>query len=197
MPVEQVCLACGTSFLVKPYRVREGISKYCSRACKHEAQRGPACHFWKRGHFMQNGYRQLTLPDGRYVAEHRLIMEQQLGRPLRSDEHVHHRDGDRLNNEPANLAILTNVEHARLHQVLAKGQWSKHYAACLDCERTDRPHHGYGLCQTCRMRRRRARDARPARWSTLFDACTRCLSTNRKHKGHGLCTACYAWERHH
>jgi len=32
-------------------------------------------------------------------------MEELLGRPLRADENVHHRDGDKLNNSPDNLEL--------------------------------------------------------------------------------------------
>lgn len=47
--------------------------------------------------------------------EHRVIGEKIAGRKLRSDEHVHHIDGDKHNNDPSNLMVLTAVEHGRLH----------------------------------------------------------------------------------
>ena len=37
--------------------------------------------------------------------EHRLVMAQVLGRALTDDESVHHKDGNRLNNDPANLEL--------------------------------------------------------------------------------------------
>jgi hypothetical protein len=47
--------------------------------------------------------------------EHRVIGEQLAGRPLRSDEHVHHKDEDKHNNSPDNLQVMTRVEHLRHH----------------------------------------------------------------------------------
>ena len=53
--------------------------------------------------------------DGRHQYKHRYVMEQYLGRRLRSDEHVHHIDHNRLNNDISNLEILSPEEHGRLH----------------------------------------------------------------------------------
>jgi len=47
--------------------------------------------------------------------EHRKIMRLKLGRPLESDEVVHHKDGNPLNNKPSNLQVMTRSEHTRLH----------------------------------------------------------------------------------
>lgn len=46
---------------------------------------------------------------------HRIVAEQMLGRPLRRDEIVHHKDGNKQNNNPSNLEVMTQSEHARLH----------------------------------------------------------------------------------
>lgn len=45
----------------------------------------------------------------------RKTMEEHLGRSLRSDEHVHHKDEDYTNNDIDNLEILSPSEHQRLH----------------------------------------------------------------------------------
>ena len=47
--------------------------------------------------------------------EHRLVAEQMLGRPLEPGEIVHHIDHDKRNNDPANLQVMTQAEHMRLH----------------------------------------------------------------------------------
>lgn len=50
-----------------------------------------------------------------YVLRSRFVMEQKLGRFLRSDEQVHHKDQDETNDSPDNLEILTPRDHGKLH----------------------------------------------------------------------------------
>jgi hypothetical protein len=48
----------------------------------------------------------------KYVRENRLVMEGVLGRYLKPGEVVHHKDGDKANNNPDNLELFaTNAEH--------------------------------------------------------------------------------------
>lgn len=49
------------------------------------------------------------------VLQHCEVMEIFLGRELREDEVVHHRDENKANNAIENLEVLTRAEHARLH----------------------------------------------------------------------------------
>lgn len=47
--------------------------------------------------------------------EHRVIMEQSLGRKLARGEVVHHKDGNTLNNDPSNLKLYYNPDHSYYH----------------------------------------------------------------------------------
>ena len=46
---------------------------------------------------------------------HRVVAEEMLGRALLPGEIVHHKDGDKWNNAPENLEVMTQAEHARIH----------------------------------------------------------------------------------
>ena len=48
-------------------------------------------------------------------AHHRMLAEKQLRRKLRKEEVVHHIDGDRRNNSPENLMVMTKSEHSSFH----------------------------------------------------------------------------------
>ena len=63
---------------------------------------------------------------GKRIDEQRFIMEQILGRKLERYEIVHHKDGNKLNNTPDNLVVMTLKEHTRLHMAgIAKSEESK------------------------------------------------------------------------
>lgn len=65
--------------------------------------------------------------NGRQIRLHRYVMECFLGRPLLSSELVHHKDGDRFNNDIKNLEITTRKEHAIKHQIGKKTRFKNRY----------------------------------------------------------------------
>lgn len=52
---------------------------------------------------------------GKLVYQHRFLMEQFLKRKLNHNEHVHHIDGNKLNNNLKNLELISAVDHAHEH----------------------------------------------------------------------------------
>lgn len=61
-------------------------------------------------------YHRIRLDSHTTRDEHRLVVDGLLGRRLRSDEVVHHINGDVTDNRPENLEITNRSEHARMHQ---------------------------------------------------------------------------------
>lgn len=93
---------------------REGVQR---RAAKQRKGRlsGEANPAWNGGRRRRkDGYWLVWTPEGERL-EHRVVMERHLGRKLRDEEIVHHRDEDKGNNDPANLELMRQSEHARLH----------------------------------------------------------------------------------
>ena len=65
-------------------------------------------------------YKRIKLKDGSTKDEHRLVMEAHLERPLRTDEIIHHINGDGYDNRLENLEITTRGDHTKEH--IKKGE---------------------------------------------------------------------------
>ena len=65
-----------------------------------------------------------------YMMEHRLVMEQMIGRYLTKDEVVHHKNKKRFDNRPDNLQLMTFKEHMAFHM---RERWKKKHEQSLSC----------------------------------------------------------------
>lgn len=92
--------------------------RFCSTRCYAEHRKayyvGPRNQFYLRGYTIVEGYKQIS-QHGVRDYEHRLVVEGLLGRQLESNEHVHHINGNRLDNRPDNLMVVTQAEHMLIH----------------------------------------------------------------------------------
>jgi len=66
---------------------------------------------------IRNGYRRIRKPGGGSVPEHVIVVERAQGTKVQPDQSVHHVDGDKLNNSPSNLIVMSRSEHSRLHAI--------------------------------------------------------------------------------
>jgi hypothetical protein len=70
----------------------------------------------------RNGYIEEWCPvRKRYVYQHRLVVEQRIGRFLLPSEIVHHENGVKTDNSDANLHLMTRSEHGSEH--LGQSSW--------------------------------------------------------------------------
>lgn len=63
---------------------------------------------------MSNSYKKIVV-NGERKKEHRHVVEKNIGRPLKKTEHIHHLNGNKLDNSLENLKIVTQEEHSQFH----------------------------------------------------------------------------------
>lgn len=114
--------ACGCGEEVTGFYYRNHRKIYCRfKTGHHNNGKLEKSRFWKGGRYIDSiGYVQIYRPNhpssrNGYIAEHRLVMEQSIGRYLNKDEHIHHKDENRQNNDLDNLQLLTRSQHTTIH----------------------------------------------------------------------------------
>lgn len=58
--------------------------------------------------------------------EHRIVAEKMLGRPLKKNEIVHHKDENKRNNSPDNIVVMTRRDHMKEHHTGCLGSAYRH-----------------------------------------------------------------------
>lgn len=113
-----ICHQCSVEYYVPKYRLQS--SKFCSRRCLALAHpeislkaRSNSPIMKRAGLSESRKYVVITV-NKKQIREHRHVMEQHLGRKLKSHEHIHHINGNPLDNRIENLQVLTNSEHQKL-----------------------------------------------------------------------------------
>ena len=112
---DRACPICGASF-----RPIKAASKYCSRPCmyKMNGKNQPNKKdetWWLNSKGYIEGRVWVDDKTQLRVKQHRWVMQNHLGRTLLPEEDVHHRDGNKTNNDISNLEIMLHSEHTLEH----------------------------------------------------------------------------------
>lgn len=108
------CLDCNTI-------LKDSRSKRCKAHAKTGNRNPMYGRIGKMSPKYKGGYIHKTLGykfvrnNGKDYYEHRLVVEQSIGRKLLSSEHVHHKNGIKTDNRISNLEIITPSKHQHLH----------------------------------------------------------------------------------
>lgn len=123
--VVRKCETCGKEFVLRRLQVTgpDSWGRFCGYECMGASRRKrplDRMHNGKPALLDANGYVKVWEPErfvgkpSKYMAEHRLVVELAIGRPLRSEEHVDHINGDRQDNRIENLRVVDPSTHGRI-----------------------------------------------------------------------------------
>ena len=125
MPIIVICEGCKKEFPVKPKRIRKGKVRFCSMECRKIIQ--------YTGRFVRSdGYVAIRVGN-KFELEHRVIMAQNIGRPLEKHEHIHHRNGVKHDNRLENLELVGVGEHISKYHPCKKQEDRWIECKCFNC----------------------------------------------------------------
>ena len=124
------------------------------RGASTARRRGEHAPRWRGGRTVDpKGYVFLYRPDhpqakkDGYVAEHRMVMSDHLGRALETKEEVHHINGVHGDNRLENLVVIRKGKHQRLHADVCRELWQLRQEvarlAAASGRHSAMPHYGF------------------------------------------------------
>lgn len=121
------CGTCGVGFYVYHRNVKSRKTTLCV-PCAFDCGKNKRLEIAKKNatyvFYNQKGYKFIFIGgEKKYKLEHRLIMENKLGRKLNKHEVVHHIDNNIKNNAIENLWLTDHANHRRSHLSLSKAAW--------------------------------------------------------------------------
>ena len=137
------CKICGKQFEKKLSTYKQDLKKcnagkFCSLKCLYKSPERKSTlgkfnknnPFWK-GKTIERGYILIAIDNhpfgikrghNLFLREHRLVMEKHIGRYLKPNEIVHHKNKNTQDNRIENLLLMERGDHTRLHTTKCKGE---------------------------------------------------------------------------
>jgi hypothetical protein len=109
-----ICIICKKKFYRPPSSFKKAKHQYCSRECGYLANKGVLKNITpienRKWFKSAKGYLATTIR-GKWLWQHRWVIENHIGRTLKKEEIIHHLNGIKNDNRIENLAICSDKSH--------------------------------------------------------------------------------------